>query len=210
MRKLIYAGLCLGALIAPAAAAAADLGTRAYTPETSYSLPSFVWTGMYAGINAGYGTGKFGNGFKDPNGFIGGAQVGYNHQFGQMVAGVEGDLQFASVGSSGSRFLGGSKAEVNTLGTLRGRLGVGFDRALLYGTLGYAFARSQATAFAFGTNDYWHNGVAVGAGIEYAFTNSLTAKAEYLYTNFEKKSFYGGLKAGPEFSIIRAGVNYKF
>ncbi len=33
----------------------------------------------------------------NPKGFIGGGQVGYNHQFGQWVLGVEADLQWSDI-----------------------------------------------------------------------------------------------------------------
>jgi outer membrane immunogenic protein len=44
----------------------------------------------------------------DRDGFVGGAQIGYNFQFGSFVAGVEADLQFADLGGNNNdnRFFG--------------------------------------------------------------------------------------------------------
>lgn len=88
----------LGAALLATSALAADLPRKTAPVAPAYSrVPTFTWTGFYAGVNAGYGFGGFtgrGSGiFKDPSGFIGGGQIGYNHQINQMVIGVEADLQ---------------------------------------------------------------------------------------------------------------------
>jgi outer membrane immunogenic protein len=54
----------------------------------------------------------------------------------------------------------------------------------------------------------------VGGGIEYAFTNNLTAKIEGLYVNLEDRDYtFNGVTFSTEeqdFGVIRAGLNYKF
>jgi outer membrane immunogenic protein len=127
----------------PAAAFAADLALKPSEPVPPVIEPSFTWTGFYAGLNAGYGSGNLNTdlraipvvapaglpaalGFtlagasakvKDTaGGFIGGGQVGYNYQFDpNWVAGVETDLQYAGIDSK-SRILGadGSTITVKT------------------------------------------------------------------------------------------------
>ncbi|WP_425487052.1 outer membrane protein [Microvirga makkahensis] len=57
-------------------------------------------------------------------------------------------------------------------------------------------------------------GWTVGAGVEYAITNNLTARAEYRFTKFE--TFENTLEPGiaieeePEFHTVRFGVSYNF
>ena len=57
-------------------------------------------------------------------------------------------------------------------------------------------------------------GWTVGGGVEYAFTNNLTAKIEGLYVNLDgdNRDFldvrFGN--GNTEFGVIRAGLNYKF
>ncbi|NDB69256.1 MAG: hypothetical protein EB015_14845, partial [Methylocystaceae bacterium] len=90
-----------------------------------------LWTGFYAGLNAGYGFGVANNaqhyGWANPSayssvitaaiagsnsymgrdiaqgGFIGGGQTGYNFQYGKnIVLGFEADMQGAGIGGQGS------------------------------------------------------------------------------------------------------------
>jgi outer membrane immunogenic protein len=100
------------------AALAADLPSRNFAPApmSSFAAPSFTWTGIYGGVNAGYAwAGERGNSFSIPagtfstdptvsgtvtydsrsnrGGFTGGGQLGYNHQIDQFVVGVEMDIQ---------------------------------------------------------------------------------------------------------------------
>jgi outer membrane immunogenic protein len=84
--------------------------------------PPFSWTGLYGGVNIGYG---FGNSDQDPgyattafpnfygipawtipnnlNGVLGGGQVGFNYQFNPwLVVGLEADVQASDVHSQGN------------------------------------------------------------------------------------------------------------
>jgi len=87
------------------------------------------------------------------SGVIGGGQIGYNWQFnGNWLLGVETDFQGANLQSGStvspvplSPTAGGGFAlnssefmnrELNWFGTVRGRLGLTFDRLLIYGTGG--------------------------------------------------------------------------
>jgi outer membrane immunogenic protein len=88
-------------------------------------------------------------------GFIGGGQIGYNHQFDKFVLGIEADIQGTSVSGSGygttaEPIVGfpGNTAQttlsvsnrLDYLGTLRGRIGFTITPTLLlYGTGGLAY-----------------------------------------------------------------------
>jgi outer membrane immunogenic protein len=73
---------------------------------------------------------------------------------------------------------------------------------------------SNLSGPAFGSQDVWHNGGVVGAGIEYAFTNNITFKGEYLFAPMQSKTYFAGTPAqtstGLDLSIFRVGLNYKF
>ncbi len=210
MFKSIFAG-ALATLVA-GAACAADLPRRTMSPAPYFAAKSFSWTGVYAGLNAGY---DFGNTSNSAKGVIGsvrggslGGTVGYNQQIQNFVIGAEGDLAAANVqGSTGS-----NSAKVNSIGTLRARAGFAADRALVYATGGYAGGQTKVTTGA-DSGSKWLNGYAIGGGLEYAFTNNISAKAEYLYTDLQPKN-YGGLtginSAGVKVNQVRTGVNYKF
>lgn len=212
------------------AAVAADLPSRRVAPVAPYVAPIFTWTGFYAGVNAGYGWGSFTKDpkyvFDNPSGFVGGGQIGYNYQIGQFVVGLETDIQYADLKSNNNSFAiavpgyaaGGSNAGVEWFGTVRGRLGFAIDRALVYATGGFAYGGG-------GSNNYVYNGVyysgndntrtgwTLGGGVEYAFTDNLTAKVEGLYVNLGKSDnnfAYVGNRKDTEFGVVRAGLNYKF
>lgn len=278
MKTLLLSSVAMAGLIV--AAQAADLPSRRAAPiATPYvAVPVFTWTGFYVGVNAGYGfsdsnnnnlgtglaavgpavatpvVGTFGtttNNNRD--GFVGGGQVGYNYQMGQVVVGIEGDIQYTDFGRRGNSVLGTAVPNANILGgspnvaffnrgnqsdyfgTVRGRVGYAFDRALVYGTGGVAFRDSDrrdntffgvTTGYNRGGEDV---GYAVGGGVEYAFTPNITAKVEGLYVNFSDKG-RGGLggnvvgvtntgapivavgsnRRDDDFAVVRAGINYKF
>ncbi|MBO1906903.1 porin family protein [Microvirga sp. 3-52] len=216
--------------IAASTAHAADLPGR-YSPAPAYNaLPVFTWTGFYAGLNAGYGWNVGDSRYYDPafrngkrsGGFIGGAQAGYNYQFGMFVGGLETDLQYAAVGNKGASY-GTTYYPGDSdgfFGTIRARVGVAFDRALVYGTGGFAYGdiggnRGYDPLLGYHSGDEVNWGWTLGGGVEYAITNNFTAKVEGLYVDLDTKDNYtlGGrvnVDRDAEFGVLRAGVNYKF
>src|SRR5436190_12946598 len=94
MLSLAAAVFALGAT----AASAADLGQRPVYKAQPVPVAIYNWSGFYIGGHVGYGWGREDvtdlltgiSGKTDPNGFIGGAQVGYNWQVAQWVFGIEG------------------------------------------------------------------------------------------------------------------------
>ncbi len=93
---------------------------------------------------------------------------------------------------------------------MRARAGVAFDRALIYATGGLAYGEVNNS---FNNSDDVSVGWTIGAGVEYAFTNNLTAKVEGLYVNLEQDDDDLPVIVGQdetEFGVIRAGLNFKF
>jgi outer membrane immunogenic protein len=217
----LLAATVLVAVCSPALAA--DLSGRRNAPPVYKSVaapPAFTWTGFYLGLNAGTAWGDFTKGgkFIDPKmGFTGGLTAGYNQQFGQFVAGLEGDYNYSGLGGKGLHPLPTIvKGKMTSFGTARARLGMTFDRALIYATGGYAFGFSSLNNGAFKSTDT-HHGYVIGAGLEYAFTQNISAKAEYLYMPLgggknvpAATNLTTGPKTGIDASVVRAGVNYRF
>ncbi|WP_052954624.1 outer membrane protein [Microvirga vignae] len=212
MKKILLASVALLGLTA--AASAADLPSRRAPAPVVAAVPVFTWTGFYVGVNAGYGWSDDdldGVDFADDDddgGFVGGAQVGYNYQIGSFVVGLEGDIQFADFGREGAfTFVDPVTGDTFTgdldssdwFGTVRARAGVAFGQALIYATGGFAFADDA-------------NGWTVGGGLEYAFTNNLSAKIEGLYVSLDgdNDDFDFDFDNDTDFGVVRAGLNYRF
>jgi outer membrane immunogenic protein len=260
MRKMLFlssAAALLGAV--PAFAAdLPSRRTEPVAPTTRTMPPVFTWTGLYAGANVGWNWSQgdatlhggssvlgLGTSVKSDNkdGVTGGGQVGYNWQYDQFVFGAEGDFNYidtkhsrtfstAGVSGLGAALANGStiSSKMNWLGTARARLGVAYDRFLIYGTGGFAYAdvedRATVTTtipvvMAFQSNGGKSDtrfGWTIGGGVEYAFMNNWSTKVEYLYYKLENKTYavsgaygsLGTLKSKPEGSILRAGLNYRF
>lgn len=187
MKKFFILSAALTAIAFAPAANAADMPTRPlykYQPEIA---PVFNWSGFYVGGHVGYGFGD------DIDGFLGGVQAGYNWQFSRnIVFGIEADIAGTDINGS----TGGINSHIDYLGTARARIGYVWDRTMIYGTGGFAFSRAAAG----GLHDT-DTGYALGAGLEWAYSNAWTLKAEYMYHD---------LGAGFDVSTVKFGANYRF
>src|SRR4029450_11749093 len=116
--------------------------------------------------------------------------VGYNLQIGQWVAGLEGDVDGTDFRrTSGLEPIFGTffRIRKDIEGSIRGRVGIAWDRALLYATGGVAFAGIEANySSPVGFNSFSRTrvGFTVGGGIEYAITGNWSVRAEYRFSDF--------------------------
>ena len=214
MKKVLLAALMAGVA---SSAMAADLPTHKAPPAPApyYAPPIFSWTGFYVGVNGGWGGGSSGGDFGSPSGGLVGGTVGYNYQIGQFVAGLEGDWDWADLNKNGANVLGPYGNKIDDMVTARARAGVALGRALLYVTGGYAGVdvKTSLPYYSYSSTD-WRSGAAIGAGLEYAFTNNISVKAEYLYTPFVDQTYFAGTPDAENnklaVSLFRVGINYKF
>ena len=216
--------MLLAALLTSVAstAIAADLPTRkdAPAPVPAFApAPAFSWTGFYIGLNGGYGSGHFRSGgssvFGDPTGIVLGGQVGYNYQIGQFVLGVENNLDWAHIRNTNTVPGNSFYSRVNAIDTFMGRAGVALDRALIFGEFGYAGANVHGVDNGLGLSQSgWRSGLGVGGGLEYAFTNNISARADYVFSYLGSKTYFAGtpdvVKTGLNLHQFRLGLNYKF
>lgn len=214
MNKAILAAVAAAVLVSPAAAA--DLYSASPVAVMSQTS-AFDWSGLYAGINAGYGWGNVDGGVpgsgRDIKGALGGVQIGYNYDLGGFVLGAEADIQLSDISHSEDDGAGGTlRMGVNSFGTVRARAGVAVDRLMPYVTGGFAYGQATSEAPVPGGVDKVSRGYAgwtLGAGAEYAVLDNLTAKAEYLYLDLGTADF-GGTAVAAKAHVVRAGLNYKF
>lgn len=213
--KTLFAALLAGsALFVAAPAFAADIPEpipTAPAPEAVVPM-AFDWTGAYVGANIGYLWGTFdveGAGDVDSDQFTGGLFAGYNYMVTpNWVVGGEVDVNYADTEDFGG---------VDTslwYGSARARIGYAFDSFLIYGTGGLALA--YPTVEAVDDDSQLHVGWTVGAGLEAALTQNITARAEYLYTSVGDESYNLGPGAlsdvdiGLDSQTVRVGLGYKF
>ncbi len=234
MKNFCLATVALSALLV-SPALAADMAARPYTKAPAMMEPIYNWTGFYIGGNVGYTTaddrnisttGQVGANIAnvaggarpgsvrfDRDGFIGGAQMGYNWQLSpNWVYGFETDIQYVDVDRS---FTVGTvtvppaalaplanvyRTDIDYLGTVRGRIGYAFGQTMVYGTGGFAYARvnNSASFFGppatgsvlqfFGQDRRTKTGYTVGGGIEHMFSPNWSVKAEYLYYDLDNSN----------------------
>ena len=213
------------------------------------------WTGLYAGVNAGYGWSDnsvlyagdnpngpgagnlllniaFASSFSqnlnqysqspDAKGFVGGGQLGYNWRLAKdWVAGLETDIQYSGVDGDAATTGRASPApninigstasaeqDLKWFGTVRGRLGLlATEQLLLFGTAGFAYGRTEASASITtsrrvtifggpdgldcrgnrvciaGSDQKTSTGWTAGGGFEWAVWSNITFKGEYLHVD---------------------------
>jgi outer membrane immunogenic protein len=202
---------------------------------------SSITVNQLSGVNAGAGpvavppttfpASRFGG--HNDDGFMGGGQVGYNVQAGGLVFGAEGDFDGLSGRRSQTSFYNlpatglttGSlvtvRQETNPdwVATLRGRAGFAFNRTLVYGTGGVAWAdmhdrasftyapsvtgavttANPGTSFGpfsnGGRNDGVHTGWTAGGGVEFLAAPNITVGAEYRHTEIGSGNGFIGSSA---------------
>jgi outer membrane immunogenic protein len=201
-----------------------------FSPPPAYPVvPVYDWTGFYVGINGGAAFGTT-NWFSVPaivggsanltSGLIGGT-AGYNLQTGEpYVLGIEADLDWTGLKATTASLAcapnPACELSAPVFGTVRLRFGYAFDTILPYITGGVAIANFNAdiAGAPFGTATSTNLGWTAGAGVEFAITNALRAKLEYLHADLNGFSCNVACGGGPvsfnvNSNIIRVGLNYR-
>jgi outer membrane immunogenic protein len=260
MKTFLLAGVAIAALAVPAMAADLSPARAPVYTKAPAPVPAFSWTGFYIGANIGggwatatdsatltlTGVGTFGASTSSTaSGVIGGGQIGYNWQAGNVVFGVEADFDGSGERSTSTllcptaacgAIISSATAtdKVEDFGTVRGRLGLAFDRWLVYATGGASWqtvnsvyavtAAGLTTGVASSTTT--RGGYAVGGGVETAlWGNNWIGGVEYLYldtgtfgTGTASLAAIAPAPAGSTLAttariqnnIVRARLSYKF
>jgi outer membrane immunogenic protein len=185
-------------------------------------------------------------GYRLDGGFIGGGTLGCNYQVNQWVLGLEGEagrMRLARSIVNPNSIPYNSDATDSTrigdfYGVIAGRLGVTFDRFLLYAKGGAAFVNVNSSIAdtcgsppcgtnlinATGNNNSVH--LAIGGGLEYAVASNWTLKGEYLWLDLRNNYQVCGPGAGALLLVgsstfcsnhdvggvhtVKIGLNYTF
>jgi len=221
------------------AAYGADLPTRKAPPAPIPVALPYNWSGCYIGGNVGglwadknFGSLQTNNGYSENgpgqnvtgSGVLIGGQVGCNYQVGQWVFGGQVDYDWTNTSGTGTELFGpfyGYNApyyasvtnhfQVDSLGSVTGRIGWAFDRFLPYVKGGFAWETVKyssnlnydylSVTYGWdGSSNSTLTGWTIGGGFEYAFTDHLTGFAEGDYYDFGSKSF--STNFGSDFPVI--------
>lgn len=220
MKRIVISMMIVaGALVAfPMALAAQDL-------SKVIAAPTYNWSGVYVGANAGYGWGRMdvtdttggvapGPFSYKPDGYSGGAFVGLNRQFGAIVVGGEMEAGYADLTGSG-RIASSVPTAYQTIELQGGwyamaaaRLGVAVDKTLFYAKGGYVVTGASAGQTT--TNPGYATfrardlqGWAYGAGLEVALLKGWTMRAEWLRMDF-------GTITGNQTSVSDPPIGYQY
>ena len=161
---------------------------------------------------------------------VGGAFGGWNWQTGPWVYGIEAGLDAANLKRPVPSTITGFgyedadqafnivRAKTDLYGTLRARIGYSFDRYLVYGTFGLAGANARFLATypdldAGGQNtarrELGYLGFTLGAGIQYAITDSLALGIDYRYVDLgSSRRFPLGLVPGDDGGPVTSRASF--
>ncbi|HEV7635493.1 MAG TPA: outer membrane beta-barrel protein [Bradyrhizobium sp.] len=253
-RLILSAAVAIGAMLGTGAASAADMAVR--TMPYAAPAPVFSWTGCYVGVHAGAGV-MLDQGFQSGAGItqdmrldrhgaggLAGGQLGCNYQTGMLVLGIEGEGFWSGMKVSADRFGGLNGNILQESGSVKNkwdydiaaRFGIAIDRALVFGKAGWVAGRFDwnaadvncGTLCTVTQGNATLDGLLIGLGLEYAFTNNWTTKFEYDYLGFGSRNVVFRTTCltpafcGPSGSvtttqnvsadkhIFKVGVNYKF
>lgn len=216
---LSLAGAALA--LSVAGASAADLPVKA---PMMAPVQVYDWSGWYAGVGLGGSWSEFDwvylNGNTpaprrverdDPRAELhGGAQYQFGgFGWGGLVVGYEYSASFSmdSYGRQGSTCPNPAficQAKLENIYTIGGKLGLAWDRFMLYGTGGYAGGNVTtqglpvAGGFPVEHTKNWHNGWYVGGGLDYSFYR--TAGTDWIlgvdYKHVELDTVFHGVTPG--------------
>jgi len=243
MKKLISAGIGLVTMATTLQpAAGADLEPY-YGPAPAAII--FTWTGFYLGAHVGgaWGHKEFGNQTfafggvtytpvalnVDPSGWLAGGQIGAQYQAGSWVFGIEVDASWANLTGDSNcssvvavALTANCNAQIDSMGTAAGKLGIAFDRLLVYGKGGAAWVNDKyaitTSVLNFNASETRWGWVA-GVGVEYSFTDNWSARIEYNYLDFATHSvklvdttdqinLLSNIRQNIQ--VVKTGINYRF
>jgi opacity protein-like surface antigen len=224
---------------------AAGGGGPAFAKAPVYKAPpvqaAYNWNGFYIGADIGADWGHtnwtFADGTSiDPHfaGFLGGGEIGYNHQAGKWVFGVEGDLGWTNARGAQpctSDFFHNCEINTNWLSTGTARIGYAYwDRLLAYVKAGAVIAQDRAESVCdtgsrptiaavsldgcpSHSDSKTRAGWTVGWGTEFGLTQNVSVKSEFMYFDLGSDRYSVGsvpVDIQRNGFISTVGLHYRF
>ena len=194
-----------------------------------FDTPVYDWTGFYVGGAVGAGAAVYDVGFDigapiqfnglGGEGVFGELSVGYDHDFGSWVAGLQVDGRLSGISTE----LDGSGASINLDADhgadVLARIGMKINESTLaYVIGGYSWQNFDLNSDDGSIDHEWDSsGFSIGTGLEAAVSSNMTVNLEYRYSQFEEEDFSselgapdGTFTAEPSFHTVRIGAKWKF
>lgn len=198
------------------------------TPDVGPTTISPEELRIAAAIGNLLGGGSDSSGDVTATGAIAGAQLGYDHRFGNMVLGAYADITYVGqktdIRASYEPGEGRYDVGLDYVGTLQARTGMVLDRTLLFVHGGYAFGQTnidlenEQPSVSI-SRDQTKHGYVVGAGAEYALSEQVSVVADYSFINLGDDSIVDGRANGDtliqvdesaELHKVQIGLNFRF
>lgn len=199
--------------------AAGTIGHAADTVVYQEGAAGYNWSGAYVGAAVGYNKLSLQDiDYEDDHyldgGVSGALYAGYNHQIGNLALGLEVDVRLsaAEVPEDPAYITYDSRWAAS----FRGRAGYAAGQFMPYLTGGLAVASFRGDHNDDGTDlaTSTVTGYVVGGGVEWAATQNLIVRAEYLFSDYGENEFeYSGNdvhNVDMRTHDVRLGVAYKF
>lgn len=165
-------------------------------PAPVMMAPNGDWTGLYVGGQLGYGDVGSSSGALDGDGMTGGLMAGYRQDYGQFVAGVEANYDWANID------LGAGTDSLDNITRLKLIGGYDMGQTLVYGTV--AAVGADATVGGASLND---SGWGAGIGVDYALSDRMTLGAELMEHRF---SNFAGTGVDLDATTVNARIGFQF
>jgi outer membrane immunogenic protein len=240
MKRLLLGAIALAALGVSAPALAADLPPApTYSKVPDFTPVAYDWSGVYVGINGGWGTANRcfdqtvpligAEGCHTTTGGFAGAQAGYRWQAASWVFGFEALGDWASLNGSNVSLITPAnidRSRIDAFGLFTGQVGYAWNTALFYfkgGGVVIADRNNLVTAggnvFATSSGDNRWGG-ALGAGVEFSFAPNWSAALEYdhlfiansntTFTNIAGGAVVSTDRLRGDADLVSVRVNYRW
>jgi outer membrane immunogenic protein len=240
-RSIVFAATAASVIVSMSAASATDLPAPIRTKAPAVN-PAYDWSGLFVGGHFGRIWGRsqvFDNGVltesgAPTDGWVAGILAGSNWQTGPLVLGIEGDFGWSDAQGHGDSpppppppptpppaiQHGPNTYDLRWDSHFVGKAGLASDRWLIFATGGLAiagfrfqegFVPPAPSANSISTT---YVGFSVGAGVEYAFTQNLLGRLQYIYDDFGSKNYTavdgGTYRVRLTGQTLRGALSWKF
>jgi outer membrane immunogenic protein len=175
------------------------------------------WSGFYLGGHAGSGTvsADLSSEYANGTGMFAGAHAGYNFTSGNMVYGVEANFDAGSLLLCENDVCEDNWGVIQSIGSVRARVGITFDNLLFYGTAGTGLISGYAASSSDGSDSgpVSLSTTLIGLGVEMALSRNTSARLEVVRYMTNGRYFEGNgsdIDPDSDLTVVSVGITVHF